>query len=154
MRKSFNQLGIYFCSTLYLHQEHSTNHRQFDDSINAVLLPEDQMTTKMPKIFERSPTTTTAIPEKIKPVSVRHLDHTKIQSDTKDIALDDNILVHSVRRTMKVAPVHHPTAATTAVPRTTHAKTYSNAAGSWDDVQTLTANMTIKKRHRRRRQGR
>lgn len=80
---------------------------------------------------------------------MRHIDHSKIQSDTKDILDDsgDNIL-----------QLKKLTTTTTAIPtRTTLSKTFSNSGGNGgtlDDVQTLTADAAVRKRHRRRRQGR
>lgn len=80
---------------------------------------------------------------------MRHIDHSKIQSDTKDIQDNsgDNIL-----------QLKKLTTTTTAIPtRTTMSKTFSNSGGNGgtlDDVQTLTADVAVRKRHRRRRQGR
>lgn len=142
------------------------NHRQFDDSMNAVLLPEDQMTstpsptTTIEPLTTPPPPTTTARPEKLKPFSVRHFDHSKIQSDTKDIALDDNILVTSFRRSKVTASAHHPTVLTTTAPApsVTHVAQLDvsdiGMVNHWHDAQTLTDHTTIRKRHRRRRQGR
>lgn len=84
--------------------------------------------------------------------TIRNIDHSKIQSDTKDILYNsgDNIL-----QLKKVGSV---TTTTTAIPmRTTLSKTFSNSGGNGgtlDDVQTLTADKAVRKRHRRRRQGR
>lgn len=82
-----------------------------------------------------------------------NIDYKKIQSDTKDIEVEsfDNIL--QLRRTV---PLTTTTTQPTVV-RTTQSNTFSNAGGnggSLDDVQTLTADTVVRKRHRRRRQGR
>lgn len=85
--------------------------------------------------------------------TMRNIDHSKIQSDTKDILYNsgDNIL-----QLKKMGSATMTT--TTAVPmRTTLSKTFSNSGGNGgtlDDVQTLTADVAVRKRHRRRRQGR
>lgn len=75
----------------------------------------------------------------------RHFDHSKIQSDSKDIVYDssDNIVRSRVAMVTTTLP-------TVLMSRTTHPKTYSNA-GHLDDVQTLTADTAIRRRHRRRR---
>lgn len=85
----------------------------------------------------------------------RHIDHTKIQSDTKDIIDDsgDNII------TLKRVITTTTTTTTPSIPtiRTTLPNTFSNAGGNGgklDDVQMLTSDSVIRKRHRRRRQGR
>lgn len=82
----------------------------------------------------------------------RHIDHTKIQSDTKDIIDDsgDNI-IHLKRVTTTTTTPTIPTI------RTTLPNTFSNAGGNGgklDDVHMLTSDSVIRKRHRRRRQGR
>lgn len=83
-------------------------------------------------------------------ISLRNIDTNKIQSNTKDIAIDsgDNILM-SNRRVLTVTSA--------PVIRSTMPNIFSNAGGNGgnlDDVQILNADGNTKKRHRNRRQGR
>lgn len=84
----------------------------------------------------------------------RHIDHTKIQSDTKDIIDDSGDNIINLKRVVTTTST-----STTTMPtiRTTLPNTFSNAGGNGgklDDVQMLTSDSVIRKRHRRRRQGR
>lgn len=86
--------------------------------------------------------------------SFRHIDHTKIQSDTKDIIDDSGDNIINLKRVVTTTTTTTPTIPTV---RTTLPNTFSNAGGNGgklDDVQTLTSDSVIRKRHRRRRQGR
>jgi tolkin len=81
-------------------------------------------------------------------VSLRNIDTNKIQSNTKDIANGDNIVM-SNRRVLTVTSA--------PIIRSTLPNIFSNAGGnggSLDDVQILNADGNIRKRHRNRRQGR
>lgn len=80
----------------------------------------------------------------------RHIDHTKIQSDTKDIIDDSGDNIIHLKRVTTTTP-------TIPTIRTTLPNTFSNAGGNGghvDNVQMLTSDSVIRKRHRRRRQGR
>lgn len=84
----------------------------------------------------------------------RHIDHTKIQSDTKDIIDDSGDNIINLKRVITTTTT---TTQITPTVRTTLPNTFSNAGGNGgklDDVQTLTSDSVIRKRHRRRRQGR
>lgn len=79
------------------------------------------------------------------------IDYKKIQSDTKDIEVESSNNILQLRRIVTTSTT------TQATPRSTQANVFSNAGGnggSLDDVQTLTADAVIRRRHRRRRQGR
>ncbi|KAJ6633667.1 Dorsal-ventral patterning protein tolloid, partial [Pseudolycoriella hygida] len=81
----------------------------------------------------------------------RHIDHTKIQSDTKDIIDDSGDNIYNLKRVTTTTTTPSPTT------RTTLPNTFSNAGGNGgklDDVEMLTSDSVIRKRHRRRRQGR
>lgn len=85
----------------------------------------------------------------------RHIDHTKIQSDTKDIIDDSGDNIINLKRVITTST----TSTTPTIPtaRTTLPNTFSNAGGNGgklDDVQMLTSDSVVRKRHRRRRQGR
>lgn len=78
------------------------------------------------------------------------IDYKKIQSDTKDIEIEstDNIL--QLRRIVT-------STTTQPAPRSTQPNVFSNSGGNGgtlDNVQTLSADSVIRRRHRRRRQGR
>lgn len=84
----------------------------------------------------------------------RHIDHTKIQSDTKDIIDNSGDNIINLKRVTTTTTTTTPTIPTI---RTTLPNTFSNAGGNGgklDDVQMLTSDSVIRKRHRRRRQGR
>lgn len=93
--------------------------------------------------------TVSVVDQKLKPKTpdstmFRHFDYSKIQSDSKDIVYDsgDNIVRSRVATLTTTTP--------TTLTSSTHPKTYSNV-GQLDDVQTLTADTAIRRRHRRRR---
>lgn len=83
------------------------------------------------------------------------IDSKKIQSDTKDIEIESSDNILQLRRIVSAVAT-----TTQATPRSTQANVFSNAGGNGgtlDDVQTLTADKIIRRRHqnhRRRRQGR
>lgn len=81
-----------------------------------------------------------------------NIDYKKIQSDTKDIEIESSDNILQLRRI-----VTSSTTTTQPTPRSTQRNTFSNAGGNGgtlDDVQTLTVDSVVRKRHRRRRQGR
>lgn len=100
-----------------------------------------------------------------KAADVRNIDHNRIQSDTKDIVIDDasdNIISnnHASRKTMASRTLLTPPPTPTPKPaRTTQANRFSNSGGNGrtlEDVQVLNGDGTItahKRHHRRRRQG-
>lgn len=85
------------------------------------------------------------------------IDSKKIQSDTKDIEIESSDNILQLRR---IVPSAGLTTTTQATPRSTQPNVFSNAGGNGgtlDDVQTLTVDSVVRKRHnnrRRRRQGR
>lgn len=86
---------------------------------------------------------------------IRDIDKNKIQSDTKDITDDsgDNIVVstNNKKSSNGVSTVSTPTV------RSTQANIFSNAGGNGgtlDNIEILNGDGSIRKRHRRRRQGR
>lgn len=79
----------------------------------------------------------------------RNIDERKIQSDTKDIEDESGNNILQARRVITAVPM--PT-----IPpnRSTLINTISNTSGNvstLDDVQTLSADTAVRKRHRRRR---
>ncbi|EDS37225.1 ubiquitin-protein ligase [Culex quinquefasciatus] len=91
---------------------------------------------------------------------VRNIDHNRIQSDTKDIVIDDssdNIISNGhVSRKSALPPAVATTTSTLRPIRTTQANRFSNSGGNGrtlEDVQVLNGDGTITthKRHRRRR---
>lgn len=104
-----------------------------------------------------APTETTTEVKLIKNDSIvrSDIDSKKIQSDTKDIEIEssDNIL-----QLKRIVPAQ--TTTTQATLRSTQPNVFSNAGGNGgtlDDVQTLTVDSVVRRRHsnrRRRRQGR
>lgn len=101
----------------------------------------------------------------VKAADVRNIDHNRIQSDTKDIVIDDasdNIISnnHASRKIVASrALLTSPPTSTPKPPRTTQANRFSNSGGNGrtlEDVQVLNGDGTItahKRHHRRRRQG-
>lgn len=85
----------------------------------------------------------------------RNIDERKIQSDTKDIEDESGNNILQARRVVTASPIP-----TTTPTRTTSPNPFSNAGiassittGSLEDVQTSTVESVVRKRHRRRRQG-
>ncbi|EAT34525.1 AAEL013239-PA [Aedes aegypti] len=101
----------------------------------------------------------------VKAADVRNIDHNRIQSDTKDIVIEDasdNIISnnHASRKIVASrALLTSPPTSTPKPPRTTQANRFSNSGGNGrtlEDVQVLNGDGTIKahkRHHRRRRQG-
>lgn len=86
-------------------------------------------------------------------VAMRNFDQDKIQSNTKDIIIDnsDNIILSNSH--------HKRISSVTSAPqvRSTLPNRFSNSGGnggSLDDIEILSADRNIRKRHRNRRQGR
>jgi tolkin protein len=84
-------------------------------------------------------------------IAMRNFDRNKIQSNTKDIIVDnsDNIILSSSKKisTVTSAPVV----------RSTLPNRFSNSGGnggSLDDIEILSPDKSVRKRHRNRRQGR
>ncbi|XP_055677103.1 tolloid-like protein 1 isoform X1 [Lutzomyia longipalpis] len=79
----------------------------------------------------------------------RHAEYDKIQSNSKDIVNHSG--EHIQQRRVAVSPTNTPAV------RSTLPNRFSNAGGNGghlDDIETLTANGAIRRRHRKRRQGR
>ncbi|XP_053687223.1 tolloid-like protein 1 [Sabethes cyaneus] len=99
------------------------------------------------------------IKKKNKTADARNIDLNRIQSDTKDIVIDDssNNIISNNHASRKIALTAFSTPTTTMRPlRTTHANHFSNAGGNGktlENVQVLNGDGTITthKRHRRRR---
>ncbi|XP_058467763.1 protein tolkin-like [Malaya genurostris] len=97
-----------------------------------------------------------------KTAAVRNIDHNRIQSDTKDIIIDDssnNIITNNhANRKIALTALSTPTTTMKTI-RTTQANRFSNAGGNGrtlEDVQVLNGDGSItthKRHHRRRRQG-
>lgn len=85
-------------------------------------------------------------------ISLRNIDSSKIQSNTKDISDSDNIVTGN-----RKASTSPPVTSAPPVLRSTLPNIFSNAGGNGgnlDDIQILNSNGNIKKRHRKRRQER
>lgn len=87
---------------------------------------------------------------------IRDIDKNKIQSDTQDITDDsgDNIVNSN---TINKKTNSATTTPTTLLVRSTQANTFSNAGGNGgtlENIEILNGDGSIRKRHRRRRQGR
>lgn len=88
---------------------------------------------------------------------IRDIDKNKIQSDTKDITDDsgDNIVSSSNTNNKKI--LSSTVTPSTLTVRSTQANIFSNAGGNGgtlDNIEILNGDGSIRKRHRRRRQGR
>lgn len=80
----------------------------------------------------------------------RDIDEKKIQSNTKDIEDESGNILHTRRVQIVTTTVAPPS-------RSTLPNTFSNAGGNGgtlENVQTLGSDSVVRKRHRRRRQGR
>lgn len=136
--------------------ENDTNRQWNITTMDVNEIEIETTTTTHPTILADTVTTTTETkPVKNDSIIRSDIDSKKIQSDTKDIVIESSDNILQLKRIVPTA-----TTTTQATPRSTQANVFSNAGGNGgtlDDVQTLTADKVIRRRHqnhRRRRQGR
>ncbi|XP_058813843.1 protein tolkin-like [Topomyia yanbarensis] len=136
--------------------EHKTEHQSSPDQL--------LLAHSLPKGFTSNGNDSNVDKDKKsgKTADARNIDHNRIQSDTKDIIIDDssNNIISNNHGNRKIALTALSTPTTTMKTiRTTQANRFSNAGGNGrtlEDVQVLNGDGSItthKRHHRRRRQG-
>lgn len=117
--------------------------------INATIVQYSSNHSNPLDIFGTPSQTEEEVVKKIDGNVTRHTEYDKIQSNSKDIVNHSG--EHIQQRRVTVSPTNSPAV------RSTLANRFSNAGGNGghlDDIETLTANGAIRRRHRKRRQGR
>uniref|UniRef100_A0A1B0DKZ0 Metalloendopeptidase n=1 Tax=Phlebotomus papatasi TaxID=29031 RepID=A0A1B0DKZ0_PHLPP len=116
--------------------------------INATIVHSSSNHSNPLDIFGTPSQTEEEVVKKIDGNVTRHTEYDKIQSNSKDIVNHSG--EHIQQRRVTVSPTNSPAV------RSTLANRFSNAGGNGghlDDIETLTANGAIRRRHRKRRQG-
>lgn len=134
-------------------EEENLINEEKSTEVNATIIDDKQQNATSSVVATSDPLESEKQTKNASSSHFRHIDHTKIQSDTKDIIDDSGDNIINLKR---VATTTTP-APTTPTIRTTLPNTFSNAGGNGgklDDVQMLTSDSVVRKRHRRRRQGR
>lgn len=139
-------------NTSNLHEDNKLDEGTESNDTTSKKNPDSVLTLSIDNIENVTIASVEAKPVKNVSAVFRHIDERKIQSDTKDIEDESGNNILQTRRVVTITPI--PT-----VPpvRSTSPNTFSNAGGNGgtlDNIQTLSADSVVRKRHRRRRQGR